>query len=579
VAGHWGGCWWSVEPRGVTTTTAAPKPTSDCDIALGRARALQTAGKWSEADAAVDAALAKWPRDRDFLILRASLSHRQNHWQAAHERYADLRAQHPGHPFGWSRDAEMLRQLKQTDAAEELLSVAVQRFPQDAEVLTQRVLVACDLRLWPEAEERGFVLLARLPDSALSYRYASEAYARQERYIDAELIVAEGLQLQGFVPALTLRFAELASLRKDWRTAARRWRVAARQLPDNEAAHCGLAAALLELGRLDDQEAALAAACQRLPGSLPLAVEHARAASARNDWAAAVPRWRALLARNPNDARIRQGIEHAVRQSGLPPTNADSPRSAASAAVTVAAPAETRPATPRPMPPNGEDVAAVLANPAKLLLCFESVGVNCELGLAQRRAGVEPLGLLRFAGITLDRLLLALDSDLEGVGDPTFTRIAIRDGMEYMITDTRYGLNMHTFTAPKQVSMEQMAQGTFRRLQFLARKLRDDLQAAEKIFVRTSGEVRDSPDRIMQLHRSLCRHADNTLLYVGTSPDPDRIGHAEWLAPGVMLGWVEEFSVTAVRHDQWRSLCRAAYTLWTDAQRLDQPVVGAATFP
>jgi len=34
-----------------------------------------------------------------------------------------------------------------------------------------------------------------------------------------------------------------------------------------------------------------------------------------------------------------------------------------------------------------------------LVLQFESIGDNCELGLVQRRAGSEPLGLLRFARV------------------------------------------------------------------------------------------------------------------------------------------------------------------------------------
>ena len=36
-----------------------------------------------------------------------------------------------------------------------------------------------------------------------------------------------------------------------------------------------------------------------------------------------------------------------------------------------------------------------------LVLDFESVGDNCELGIFQRRVGAEPLGLLRFAGAPL----------------------------------------------------------------------------------------------------------------------------------------------------------------------------------
>ena len=59
-----------------------------------------------------------------------------------------------------------------------------------------------------------------------------------------------------------------------------------------------------------------------------------------------------------------------------------------------------------------------LLSDRNLALQFESLGDNCELGLVQRRAGVEPLGLLRFAGAPLRRLITALDARFEGIDDP-----------------------------------------------------------------------------------------------------------------------------------------------------------------
>ena len=56
--------------------------------------------------------------------------------------------------------------------------------------------------------------------------------------------------------------------------------------------------------------------------------------------------------------------------------------------------------------------AAPAMEDRELVLHFESIGDNCELGLVQRRAGAEPLGLLRFAGAPLRSFLRALAADL-----------------------------------------------------------------------------------------------------------------------------------------------------------------------
>src|SRR5579885_2880091 len=63
-------------------------------------------------------------------------------------------------------------------------------------------------------------------------------------------------------------------------------------------------------------------------------------------------------------------------------------------------------------PAMGSDAALP---PDQLMMRFESLGENCEFGLAQRRCGAEPLGLLRFASAPLEKLLAGLEGRFEGM--------------------------------------------------------------------------------------------------------------------------------------------------------------------
>src|SRR3954447_2564614 len=89
----------------------------------------------------------------------------------------------------------------------------------------------------------------------------------------------------------------------------------------------------------------------------------------------------------------------------------------------------------------------------ELVLRFESIGDNCELGLVQRLAGAEPLGLLRFAGAPLRNVLRALDARLEGIGDPRHIRIQAENG-EYMVKLTRYDFYYHAHVSVGDMSPE-----------------------------------------------------------------------------------------------------------------------------
>ena len=131
---------------------------------------------------------------------------------------------------------------------------------------------------------------------------------------------------------------------------------------------------------------------------------------------------------------------------------------------------------------------------AELMLRFEGLGGSCEFGLMQRHFGAEPLGLLRWVSIGMRPLRTALDRSFEGVGEAEHTGLKVnRERGEYYTADPRNGMVMHTFIAAGSQDEDVLLARLCRRLQFLRRKLLDDLADGAKIFVfKASVPVRDA---------------------------------------------------------------------------------------
>ena len=197
-------------------------------------------------------------------------------------------------------------------------------------------------------------------------------------------------------------------------------------------------------------------------------------------------------------------------------------------------------AEPPPLDAEETPLSAIAAS-------MESLGRNCEFGLVQRRAGIEPLGLLRFATSPMSVLLDGLECRFDGFGTPEHTEIvevplADSDACEWMVRDHRFGFVFHTFTRTSEMTRESAMSRELRRLPFLARKLVEDLENAEKLFVFQAAELA-GPGTAEPLLQALRRYGDNTLLLV--MADPARAGEVELAAPGLMLGCVRELTQLA----------------------------------
>jgi len=208
--------------------------------------------------------------------------------------------------------------------------------------------------------------------------------------------------------------------------------------------------------------------------------------------------------------------------------------------------------------------------PAEMMMHFESLGRNCELGIVQRRAGCEVMGLLRFAWITLPNLHYGLSTGFAGLEDPNKIKICLedRDGAEWMAIQWQYDLSFHTHRFVGKDDPEKLKADIVRNLVFYRRKFLEVLTSADKLFVFHCREDTISLPEIRSLLLMLRRYGKNSVLYVSTGPLHVR-GSAVRLEDGIYQGFIGEFAnVLRVQAEvdvwPWFSLLANAYRLWRE---------------
>lgn len=214
----------------------------------------------------------------------------------------------------------------------------------------------------------------------------------------------------------------------------------------------------------------------------------------------------------------------------------------------------------------------------ELMLNFASIGDSCELGLVQRQAGAEPLGLLRFSGVPVRHLIQALEQRFAGIADPRNIRLQLENG-EYMVKLTKYDFIYHAFVLENQMDPAALHAREVRRTEFLTNKLIADLEHPAKILVFRQNEPVLAHD--LALLRAALRHyGTSTMLWVleaqpghppGTVEVADEhllLGYVRWLAP--------RSNAHKIDHASWLSVCRAAYAVWRSADTTETSLDPAA---
>ena len=190
-------------------------------------------------------------------------------------------------------------------------------------------------------------------------------------------------------------------------------------------------------------------------------------------------------------------------------------------------------------------------------------GFGCEFGFFQRHAGIEPLGLLRWASIDVEDLIKALDTEFSALNDLRALEMREHTGRDWGFVNTVHNIRWDHSNLPRsKITSEHAKHSLFRQLNFLKEKLLRDLKTAEKLFVYRVFDHVLTVGVLRRLARAVNRYGDNTLLYVTHSTSGHPPFSVEKVEKGLMIGYIDYFAPRFGGLDYnnygWEAVCRAA---------------------
>ena len=470
--------------------------------------------------------------------------------------------------------------------------------------------------MWRHLTERLFDRrVSRLRHRASSLRAALKTGRRLielRRFEEADAVLATALSRLPHSPDLLDAYAQSATASGRYKLALHRWEGLRRVDPTHPAAWAGIANTQRSIGEIQQAEATVREALARFPDDLVVANEAARQFDRTGAQTEAAAQWSRLCAREPVHEQWYQGWAFSLILLGqfaeaaavLDRADAAYPdeghllatraflemeRENWNAALSLWRTYRARwPDDQAGWEGQGKTIAAIHAARAegdgaptdavkveievveddlrrKLMLGFESLGADCEFGLVQRRFGAEPLGLLRFNDVGLRNLMDALDAGFADMGEPDRTAMIVSNSGEFYVTDSRWGLGMHTFMFDSRHAAAALLPKMCRRVAYLRDKLRDDLRAGEKTFVYKTDAI--DLDGLRALHRALQQLGRVRLLHVRRASVPlaDRPfdaavpGRVALLDPGLWVGFLSRMGNAGTEWDiafeEWVSIC------------------------
>lgn len=130
--------------------------------------------------------------------------------------------------------------------------------------------------------------------------------------------------------------------------------------------------------------------------------------------------------------------------------------------------------------------------------------------------------------------------------------------------ESAYDLMYHTYVLEGEAGLEDMREREIKRLRFLRRKLLEDLEAGEKIWVWKSAATLDA-DQVQPLLNALRTLGPNTLLWVVEGDERHRPGTIQRLDRDLIKGYIERFApydnAPDIRPASWFEVCQRTYDL------------------
>ena len=227
----------------------------------------------------------------------------------------------------------------------------------------------------------------------------------------------------------------------------------------------------------------------------------------------------------------------------------------------------------------GRDTDGRLANLRKKMLYarfgtmledFDSLGGTCEFAMFHQHCGVDRVGLLRFANIPVANLARAIDERFEKfrAGEVSLNIDLPRRG-EYIARQPDYEMQFHTWQFEWEIERDTLRDNLARKWRFLARKLIEDFERGDRLFVYRF-MAGAGPADVARVARAIRKHGPATVLWVRESGAGNPPGSVEFVEDGLMHGFVTRFAPDNRAADfhvaGWLELCRNARAAWRAAR-------------
>ncbi len=213
------------------------------------------------------------------------------------------------------RKAVSLRDAGRLHDAEALIEAVFLEYPHNDAVLVHRAIIAERLGDMDGALRRWALVRSTHPHNPYGYLNAAAVLNSRGQVTEAEALMLEGLQMQPGNIDLLAAYARIVPVDNPGE-ALRRWAVVKAQHPGSPIGYVSAAKILMQGNRLEEAEGVLSIAARSFPDDLDTMSTFAWLALHRQDWEAALKRWKAFSERFDDSPGFYIGFSMAMREAG-----------------------------------------------------------------------------------------------------------------------------------------------------------------------------------------------------------------------------------------------------------------------
>lgn len=210
----------------------------------------------------------------------------------------------------------------------------------------------------------------------------------------------------------------------------------------------------------------------------------------------------------------------------------------------------------------------------RLLLLFEGLGDNCDVGVLQRAAGIDPFGLFRFATCTASDVGALLRTRFKCLGEPEDLWLdKVGPRQEYWVKSRHCSFEAHTDRYADADDSEVVRAAFIEKIQFLKTRLIRDLSRGRRLCVWRGAASFAAIDEIAAQLQS---YAPTSLLWAKVAGAGQVPGSVERVSDRLLVGYLSRYGDydggPRPPIEEWISVCANAYRLWRGADPPKAPL-------